>query len=207
MKRTYFIALVGTISLLSAACSDKQSTDNNQQTVEVVKGPTVYEKVSILNYSVDSSWKAIIQLDSQKFANIKRLVEEISYCKNYDEKGVAKALKLNAEVYAMQYTQANLSDSLITAYDTKTDELIRFARNLKSNTPEIIQHPLADQLENEITEADVQLVNYRSRYDLLTSEFNNFLDLNKEAIDTETSLKAVQKKPLFTAPALKAKVS
>jgi len=203
MKRTYFTALVGAISLLIAACSDNHSADNNQQTVEVVKAPTISEKISILNNSIDSSWNAIIQLDSQKFANIKRLVEEISYCKKYDEKGVAKALKLTAEVYAMQYTQTNLSDSLITAYDTKTDELIRFVRNLKGNTDEITQHPLADQLENEITEADGQLVNYRSRYDLLASEFNSFLDANKEAIDVNK----IQKKRLFTAPALKAKVS
>ena len=193
MKRTYFIILVGAITFFTVSCSDNHPPENNQQTVEVVKKPTVAEKISNLNHSVDSSWNAIIQLDSQKFANIKRLVEEISYCKKYDEKGVAKALKLTAEVYAMQYTQATLSDSLIKAYDKKTDELIRFVRNLKGNTEEILQHPLADQLENEITDADGKLVNFRGNYDQIAIKYNSFLDTNKEAIDVNTT----KKKQLF----------
>lgn len=197
MKAIQFIALAATISILSVACSDKKPTESTQQTSEAVKAPSISGQASILNNSVDSAWHEVIQLDSQKFANIKRLIEEISYCKKYDEKGVAKALKLTAEVSAMQYTQANLSDSLITVYDTKTDELIRFVRNLKGNTAEITQHPLADQLENEITEADNQLVNYRSRYDVLANEFNSFLDKNKEAIGTSTLVK----KPVFSVPA------
>lgn len=193
MKPIQFIALAATITLLSVACSDKKPTENSQQTTEVIKAPTVSEQSTILSNSVDSAWHAIIQLDSQKFADTKRLVEEISYCKKYDEKGVAKALKLLSEIKSFQYTQETLSDSTITVYDTKTDELIRFVRNLKSNTAEITQHPLADQLENEITEADNQLVNYRSRYDQLAIKYNSFLELNKEAIGV--------KKHLFSVPA------
>ncbi|WP_018343396.1 hypothetical protein [Cytophaga aurantiaca] len=193
MKAIQFIALAATISVLSVACSDSKKPENTQPTVEVVKAPTISEQTSALNASVDSAWHAVIQVDSQKFANIKRLVEEISYCKKYDEKGVAKALKLITEIRTFQYTQDNLSDSIITLYDTKTDELIRFVRNLKGNTKEISQHPLADQLDNEIMEADNQLVNYRSRYDVLANEYNSFLDANKEAIGT--------KKRLFSVPA------
>jgi hypothetical protein len=202
MKSIQFIALTATISVLSVACSDNKQPEISQQLVEVSKAPTISEQAAVLNVSVDSAWHAVIQLDSQKFANIKRLVEEISYCKQYDEKGVAKALKLTADIYAIQYTPANLSDSLITLYDTKTDELIRFVRNLKGNTSEITQHPLADQLENEIIEADAQLVSYRSNYDQLAIKYNSFLDANKEAVGT--------KKRLFSIPAevpLKAKVS
>ena len=197
MKAIQFIALAATFSLLSVACSDKKTTENTQQATETVKAPTVSEQVTTLNNSADSAWHAIIQLDSQKFANIKRLIEEISYCKKYDEKGVAKALKLMAEIYSFQYTQDNLSDSLITLYDTKTDELIRYVRNLKSNTPEIIQHPLADQLENEITEADNLLVTYRGNYDQAAIKYNSFLESNKEAIGAN----AAAKKRLFSIPA------
>jgi prophage DNA circulation protein len=193
MKAIQFIALAATISAFSIACSDNKQPETTEPSVEVVKAPTVSEQASMLNASVDSAWHAVIQVDSQKFANIKRLVEEISYCKKYDEKGVAKALKLTAEMKSYQYTQDNLSDSLITLYDNKTDELIRYVRNLKNSTQEIEQHPLADQLENEITEADNQLVNYRSRYDVLAVKYNSFLDTNKEAIG--------KKKRVFSIPA------
>jgi hypothetical protein len=197
MKSIQFIVLATTFAVLSAACSDKKQTEVKEQTVEIVKTPTVSDQISILNNSADSAWHAVIQLDSQKFANVKRLIEEISYCKKYDEKGVAKALKLTADVYAMQYTQANLSDSLITLYDAKTDELIRVVRNLKGKTAEITQHPLADQLENEIIEADGKLVNYRSNYDQAAIKYNSFLESNKEAIGANST----KKKPLFSIPA------
>lgn len=193
MKAIQIIALTATISVFSIACSDNKQPEKTQPAVEVAKVPTASEQTAALLISVDSAWHEVIKVDSQKFANIKRLIDEISYCKKYDEKGVAKALKLVAAMQSYQYTQENLSDSLITLYDTKTDELIRFVRNLKGNTKEITQHPLADQLENEITEADNQLVNYRSRYDLLAIKYNSFLDTNKEATGT--------KKRLFSVPA------
>lgn len=201
MKAIQFIALTATISVFSIACSDNKQPETTQQRVEVTTStPTVSDQILALNDSANIAWHAMIQLDSQKFANIKRLVEEISYCKKYDEKGVAKALKLTAEISSLQYTQANLSDSIITLYDTKTDELIRFVRNLKDNTKEITQHPLADQLENEIMEADGQLVTYRSNYDLIATEFNNILDRNKDAIDADSRLKTLEKKRLFSVP-------
>lgn len=198
MKKSSLIYLLLVISLFTYSCSEQKSKDpvTTPPSVQMIV-PTIDEQLIVLSDSVNSAWHQLIVLDSQKFANIKRLIEEISYCKKYDEKAVTKGLKFNAEVNSMMYTQENLSDSIIDLYDKKTDDLIRFVRNLKSNTDEITQHPLADQLENEIMEADALLVNYRNKYDQRASEYNSFLEQNKETIASSNTKIAV-KKPLFS---------
>jgi len=133
--------------------------------------------------------------DSIKFTDIKRLLEEISYCKKYDEKEFERLMKFRNEVYAQRYTQNNITDSLIDKYDSSTSLLINKVRNLKSKTPEILQHPLADQLENDIIKADNEdLIQYRKHYDEAGLNYNNFLDQNKEEIAKDSSLQSLNKK-------------
>ena len=123
------------------------------------------------------------------------MVEEISYCKKYDEKEVERLLKYRTEVYALRYTPETLSDSLITLYDKETTQLINKVRNLKSKTAEIAQHTLADQLENEIMKADSEdLVLFRKNYDQIATAYNSLLETNK----ADPAVKSLHKKKLFS---------
>jgi dGTP triphosphohydrolase len=200
MKITPFILLIAIGSIFSIGCSSNQSDKQETIKSDTIKPLSVSEKLVLLNNSADSAWHEIVRLDSQKFADIKRLIQEISYCKQYDEKAVTKALKFTEDVYAMRYTQSSLSDSIIDLYDKKTTELINKVRNIKAGTDEIIQHPIAEQLENEIMEADGQLVNYRGRYDILANEFNSFLETNKDTISTNAVTKDFKMKRVFSVP-------
>ncbi len=200
MKMTPFILLISIGSIFSIGCSSNQSDKQETTKIDSIKQATIPETLVSLNYFADSAWHEIVRLDSQKFADIKRLIQEVSYCKKYDEKAVEKSLKLTEFVYAMRYTEATLSDSTIDLYDTKSTELITMVRNLKSGTAEILQHPLADQLENEIIEADGQLVNYRGRYDILANQFNSFLQTNKEAASSDPATKYFKTKRIFSVP-------
>ena len=119
----------------------------------------------------------------------------MSYCKKYNENELNKLITLENEVYALRYNQETICDSLIDLYDTKTTELINKVRNLKTNTPELLQHPLADQLENEILKADnEELIQYRKKYDASAIEYNNFLTEHKN----DPALKNFKMKKLFS---------
>jgi len=201
MKSNHLIVFVFTAVLLATACTQTENT-TKQNTIVVDSVPMAIplsQQLTALNDSANIRWERMMAADSQKFADIKRLLEEISYCKKYDEKAVDKLLKQRNEVFALRYTQANLSDSLIDLYDSKTTELINKVRNVKANTKEISQHPLADQLENEILKADRDdLLVYRKNYDQAASEYNSFLDQNKEAISADASLANYQKRKTFS---------
>jgi len=198
MRRNQLIAFAFIITLMSVACS-KTKPVTETKTEETQKEKSISDELTTLNDSVNTSWNRMMAADSQKFADIKRLIEEISYCKKYDEKTVKNLLTLTKEVDGMRYTQVTISDSLIDLYDNKTSDLINKVRNLKSKTPEITQHPLAEQLENEIIKADGDdLLIYRKKYDDAANAYNNFLDVNKEAIAAEPALKDIKKKILFS---------
>lgn len=201
MKNNPLIVFVFSAVLVVMSCTKTEDT-SNQNTAPADSLPAVtsiQQQLAALNDSADLRWNRMMAADSQKFADIKRLLEEISYCKKYDEKAVSTLLKLRTEVFAIRYTQVNLSDSLIDLYDNKTTDLINKVRNLKAKTEEISQHPLADQLENDIIKADSDdLLLFRKNYDQAASAYNNFLDQNKEFISADATLAAYQKKKLFS---------
>jgi len=199
MKSNHLIVFVFVAVFFTVACNKTEQTANQNQSKDTITSVSLPDQLALLNDSADVIWNRMMAADSQKFADIRRLLEEISYCKKYDEKAVEKLLKLRSEVFSIRYTQANLSDSLIDVYDSKTTDLINKVRNLKSKTEEISQHPLADQLENEIMKADSDdLLLFRKNYDQAANAYNSFLDQNKEAIAADPSLSAYQKKKLFS---------
>ena len=87
MKTIQLIVFTASILFFSAACSNNEPKETDTPVIDVIPtSPLIAEQLLVLDDSVNSAWKAIIQLDSLKFANMKRLVQEISYCKKYDEK-------------------------------------------------------------------------------------------------------------------------
>lgn len=202
MKNNHLIVFVFVATFCTISCTKTEDTTSQSKTVDTVSAVSIPQQLALLNDSADGRWNRMMAADSQKFADIKRLIEEISYCKKYDEKAVEKLLTLRTEVFALRYTQATLSDSLIDLYDAKTTDLINQVRNLKSKTKEISQHPLADQLENEILKADLEdLLLLRKNYDQAASAYNTFLEQNKEAIAADVSLAKYQKKKVFSVNA------
>jgi hypothetical protein len=183
------------VLLILINCTEHKDTKN---TLPPIHKNDLSSELMILNDSVNLKWKQMMAADSQKFADIKRLLEEISYCKTYNEKEFENLMTFRNTVYSERYTQEDLTDSKIDKYDSLTTVLINKVRNLKVKTPEILQHPLADQLENEIMKADNEdLIQFRKRYDAVAEKYNSFLDQNKEAIAKDPDLQSFKKRKLF----------
>lgn len=202
MKTNHIFVFAFISFLFAVSCTKSDNGSVKEQTKDSTGVISVSDQLLILSDSADAQWDKMMEADSQKFADIKRLLEEISYCKKYNEKAVAQLLKYREEVFAIRYTQTSMNDSLIDLYDEKTTDLINKVRNLKSQTEEIVQHPLAAQLENEIIKADSDdILVYRKNYDQIVEVYNSFLEANKEAIAKNPSLNKYQKKKTFSVPA------
>ena len=174
------------------------SEDKDTKNTTVVPPPEalISSEVSTLDSSANAAWAVMAKADSQKFADIRRLLQEISYCKKYNEKEYEYLMKETNSVYGMRYTISTLSDSTIVAYDSATTILVQKVRALKSKTPEILQHPLAEQLENEIMKAETEdIIRYRNNYDRAAQEYNTYLDKHQEALSKSGT--TYIKKPLF----------
>ncbi|MBC7451332.1 MAG: hypothetical protein H7259_07560 [Cytophagales bacterium] len=186
MKR--ILVYFSTIAFAASLANCTQQKDQKTTTVVTTPdSPNVLVQAILLNDLASAQWNSMMAADSVKFTDINRLLQEISYCKKYDEKEYERLMKLKNQVYAMRYTEETLSDSSIDLYDAATSDLINKVRNLKVATPEILQHPLADQLENDIMKSEnEEVILYRTHYDQAAAKYNSFLEANKEAIEKES---------------------
>jgi len=195
MKKILFFFPVLMSVFILTNCTEHKDTKN---ALPPIHKNDLSSELMILNDSVILKWNQMMAADSQKFADIKRLLEEISYCKKYNEKEFEELMIFRNKVYDERYTIDNITDSKIDQYDSLTTLLINKVRNLKSKTPEILQHPLADQLENEILKADNEdLIQFRKHYDAIAEKYNSLLDQNKEAIEKDLNLQSFKKRKLF----------
>jgi hypothetical protein len=183
--KTYWSLFIG---LLIFSCNKNEKTthslNNNQDSIVQI--------MSTLEDSVLVSYDHLKELDSIKFSNIKRLLEEISYCKTFDQKGVETLLAFNAQLSNGFIPIDSLTDQRINTYDSLSILLVSKVRNLKENTKEIIQHPIAETLENQILETDNNLIiKYRSIFDAHVKNYNSFYETNKSIL-LNSSLKNIK---------------
>jgi hypothetical protein len=166
-----------------AACTESKKEPEKEpvkvETVDVMK-TTTDQMIS----NVDSAWNAMIKQDDDKFASIKRLLDEISYCKKYDMTTQDALIKEIPEVKAKRFNQENIKTDAVEKYDDATDEYVKKVIKLADKTKELESHPIAADLKDDImtaNSADI-VASIRNSYNKAVSAYNDHLEKNKEAI-------------------------
>lgn len=180
MKRLS-IALLALI-LFAFSCERKNngsSAENKESKTDVVK-----KEIDLLVDSLNSSWNNMIDSDDQKFKDVKRLLDEISYTNNYNVV-MHDSLVKELEVVKSQRFDQSLDLDAMDKYDMLTDRYILDVFKLKEKTPGIEQHPLADELVNDINIANSpeNVVQLRKRYDEWAKRYNAYLKKNRKQLD------------------------
>jgi hypothetical protein len=190
MKR--FSAVLLTLLIVTFACERKNngtSKDEKESKVEVVK-----KNVDSIVDSVNGAWNAMIQQDDQKFKDVKRLLDEISYTSSYDVVAHDSLLKKLEVIKSKRFDQ-NLDTTSIDNYYALTDKFILEVFQLKAKTKGIEQHPIADELVEDITRGNsTEAVSQSlSKYNYWTNQFNTYIKKNHKQLeklgDPYTSLK------------------
>jgi hypothetical protein len=158
---------------------------------EPVKEPVAVEKVDVMKTTtdmmvnnVDSAWNAMVKQDDDKFTSVKRLLDEISYCKKFDMTAQDALLKEIPVVKAKRFNQENIKTNAVEDYDNATDEYVKKVFKLADKTKELDSHPIAAELKDDImtaNSADV-VASVRNSYNKAVSAYNEHLEKNKEAI-------------------------
>jgi hypothetical protein len=170
-------------AVLLAACE-------NSKKEPVVENPTV-EKVDVMKSntdvmvdSVNKSWNAIIKQDDDKFASIKRLLDEISYTKKYDMTTQDALMKEIPAIKAQRFNQDNIDSSAVEKYDEATDNYVKKVFALADKTKELESHPIAAELKDDIMNANSveTIVQVRNNYNKAVQAYNDYLQKNKDAI-------------------------
>jgi len=152
-----------------------------------------------LNDSLGQAWDTMIADDDTKMANLKRLIEEITYTNNYDPSVTDSLTTMISQLGALRYDQETMRESnLIDEYDSASMVVVNKITNLAINHPQYESHPLMQELVNDIQESQQMLFLYRVRYDEVAKQINSFIDQhNKELIENDVTQTDNSQKPLF----------
>ena len=176
------------------------SCANNKGTGGSKKKRLKYEATA-LSDSLDYSWKVMVDSDNEKLADIKRLLDEVSYTKEHDESEVQRLRKKQEALVNKRFSRGSMTSQQIDAYDTATDSLLRETFALVNATPEMEKHSITNQLLADIQKEDNDVIIYRVRYDQWAKKFNEFLENNSANLEKLGSpYKDYTKQPLFQLP-------
>lgn len=141
-----------------------------------VEKDSILISADIISDSLQANWNTMIKSDDQKFENIKRLLQEISYTSGYNHLLHDSLVKACDQVKNTRYTQETMDAPAIDKYDALTDKYIARVMTLASSTPELPQHPLAEELISEINEANTNtLIKLRVNYGRWVMINNSFV--------------------------------
>jgi vacuolar-type H+-ATPase subunit I/STV1 len=152
------------LTLFLSACNNISTETESKEMISLI---------SPYKDSIAMFWDSLKVDDSIKISNIKRLLQEISYCKEYDEVAVAKLNEEIKSIEKMRLQLNGLSDKAISEYDQSMEKLIKELYELKDKTKELESHVIVEDLVNEINESEINnVIRFRSSYDYYAKLYN-----------------------------------
>ncbi len=186
--RTLVTALA-IVSLYACDNATKEPTTNNnttntEPTNTVSPISNEVHSYQALKDSVDNSWQQMMSADDDKLLSVARLLDEVSFNPKHDVSLVSEGRKMLQKLKKTRYTQTSLSDETIDSYDALTDSTIAYIIKVANETPDMDNYPLKNELIEEINQANSvgEIVRMRSTYDDIASEYNSFIQQNREKI-------------------------
>jgi hypothetical protein len=195
--KNFNIFFLLSILCFSFSCERKDTGSSNQPAPP--KKEKVKMEVDQLSDSLNKVWTLMIKSDDQKIADIKRLLQEISYTDKPSVLDLMQLQKMQEQLAGKRYNQETMAESKkIDDYDMATDSLIKRTMMLTSSTPGIENHPLAKELVDDIMESDNDVVRFRTLYDSWAKRYNVYIDKNEKQLKKlGEPYASYQKKPLF----------
>lgn len=166
------------IILLLFACKE-----GGKEKKLTIKGlDSLYQKTVEYRDSVNRYWKLINESDSQKLADIKTLLYQISLTKAPNLSLVEEGNKKWDNAASLKYGQADVGNNTkVDLFDNTCDSLIRFVSDLKAATPNEQNYPL---LEDIMT--DIRTNNNLDLAARLRSHYNKWAEMYNEALEELT---------------------
>lgn len=202
-KKVVFGWAISIGAVIALNSCNKQPKTEEQTTVvkSTMSADSIKIKTGIITDSLDVAWKKMERNDSTILADIKRLLQEVSYTPKHD---IVKLKQLEVKLSALKtkiYTEESMSDSqAIDKYDMASDSLVSDVASLAAATPQIEKYTLITELLNEITAANSAqtVAANRAHYDNWAKEYNKIVVENADELKKMGEPYASMKiKPLF----------
>lgn len=199
MKKYLVVCLFFT---LIVACDTSEKGDQSSPAVagnNEARLDSINLQFVMINDSLQTSWMEMIKDDNEKFANMKRLLQEVSFTKNYDKETYDELMTRIDQMSVIRYNMETMANSnKIDEYDAVSNALSNDVTQFVVNHPDYGSYPLMDELIEDIHQADYRILLHRIKYDQNAKQYNHFIHEHKDAEIANERLNASWKeRPLF----------
>lgn len=201
MKNIFNYLIIMSCGLIFTACDNAERAAKDSQLTEAgqERADSLYREFIVVNDSLSYAWQDMIKDDDEKLANMKRLLQEVSYTQNFNKQRHDSLLQRVDLLEDMRYDMESMADSdKIDIYDAASGVLSRDITLFAVNHPDYANYPLMEELIAEIEQANERVLLHRIRYDQSAKAYNSFIQENKGLeIDDEGLEARWKEKPLF----------
>lgn len=171
-------------SLLIAACAASCKHEGSKAALNPAATAEVKAQFDQLNDTVAVRWRDMMESDDQKIGVIRLLLRELQAQPGANAAQLQAIGKANARLKTLRYDQQTMSSSpLIDRYDAAQDSLLHALYPVAAPGGAAPTENARNFVEG-IQQIDEGVVGYRVQYDRAARQYNNYLKLHQEQLET-----------------------
>jgi hypothetical protein len=185
--------------LLITACAASCKRDGSKNaTLNPASTAAVKAQFDVLRDSVDLKWRNMTESDDQKLGVTRLLLRELQTLPGTNASELQALAKANARLKTIRYNQQTMSSStLIDRYDAAQDSLLHALYPVAAPGGAAPTENARNFVEG-IQQLDAAVAAFRVQYDRAAKQYNNYLKLHQEELQSLGSKYAgLQPLPLF----------
>lgn len=194
MIAKYFqLGILFSLSAAFLSCSEQKRQDHPHFT----KADSLTDTYLDLKDSMLETWNAMINDDNQKLKAMDHLLHELMVSNPAKKEELQAYQDRLDQLQNSRYTQKTMENThIIEEYDFASNSLVTELIALAESQPQFAYNSTLQKLVESIRTADQRIENYRTEYDQIASNYNEFIEENKKFLH-EMDEDTFAKKPLF----------
>lgn len=191
-------SILALLTWVGVACSH---SDAPQTTQVFSKLDSLTDTYLVLQDSMLLSWNLMANDETKKLNSLHEILLAMKNSNLFDQAQVVSLEQRLEQLKRIRFTQKSMANPyVVDEYDFASNALISEIIIAAEAFPEFVQQPNFQSHIDYVKLADQRVGQYREAYDLITSQFNEFLDKNKASLKDIDKDAPEGKRPLFQVP-------
>ncbi len=196
MKYIHIIVSIGLTGIISLSSCHQKKTEPEARTYS--KADSLTEIYLDLQDSILVTWNQMMNDDNLKLKSMRHLLHELQVVGQVDPEQLhSLEVRIN-KLKSIRYTPKTMVNSdLVDEYDFASNSLVTELITLAESHTAYAYNITLQTMVERIRTAEQRIENYRLTYDVIVTDYNQFLSVNKDILQANGQNTSLDKKPLF----------
>jgi hypothetical protein len=196
MKYLHIIVSIGLTGIISLSSCQQKKSEPEVRTYS--KADSLTEIYLDLQDSILFSWNQMMNDDNIKIKSMRHLLYELQVVGQVDPEQLhSLEVRIN-KLKSIRYTAKTMVNTdLVDEYDFASNSLVTELITLAESHSAYAYNITLQTMVERIRTAEQRIENYRLTYDVIVTDYNQFLSVNKDVLLANGQNTSLDKKPLF----------